>query len=130
MIGWQGILVVLCVLVAVSALGWAWRSERLRSRMERRAAVVAAREAAFVAILQRLATAHLLEEILQEVINAIERIIPDCRGSILLIDHGVIRHGAAPSLPDFYNAAVNGMPVGEGVGSCGSAASGPSALNA
>lgn len=122
MTGWQNVVVIACALVAIGALAWAWRSERSRRSMERRAAVVSAREAAFVAILQRLATAHLLEEILLEVVNAIERIIPDCLGSILLIERGVIRHGAAPSMPDSYNAAVNGMPVGEGVGSCGSAA--------
>ena len=122
MTGWQIVLVILCGLVAIGALGWVWRAERARRSMEHEVAVVSAREAAFVAILQRLATAHLLEEILLEVVGAIERVIPDCRGSILLVDHGVIRHGAAPSLPEFYNSAVNGMPVGEGVGSCGSAA--------
>ena len=122
MIGWQSVLFIVCLVVAVGALAWAWRSERTRRSMEHRAALVLAREAAFVGILQRLAAAHLLEEILQEVVTAIERIIPDALGSILLIDHGVIRHGAAPSLPAFYNEAVNGLPIGEGVGSCGSAA--------
>lgn len=29
---------------------------------------------------------------------------------------------AAPSLPDFYNQAINGLVIGEGVGSCGTAA--------
>ena len=122
MIGWQYGVVIVCVLVALCALAWAWHSERSRRTMERRAALVAAREAAFVGILQRLATAHLLEDILAEVVAAIERIIPGCLGSIQLIERGVIRHGAAPSLPDFYNEAVAGMPIGEGVGSCGSAA--------
>ncbi len=122
MTGWQSVVLILCFAVAVGALAWAWHALRARRAMERRAAMVAAREAAFVTILQRLATAHLLEEILLEVVSAIERIIPDCLGSILLIERGVIRHGAAPSLPAFYNEAVNGLPVGEGVGSCGSAA--------
>ena len=122
MIGWQYVVVIVCVLVALCALAWAWHSERSRRTMERRAALVAAREAAFVGILQRLATAHLLEDILLEVVAAIERIIPGCLGSIQLIDRSVIRHGAAPSLPDFYNEAVAGMPIGEGIGSCGSAA--------
>jgi len=122
MTGWQNIVVFVCVLIAIGALAWAWHSERSRRSMERRAAMVSAREAAFVAILQRLATAHLLEEVLVEVITAIERIIPDCIGSIQLIVGGVIRHGAAPHLPVFYNELVGGMPIGEGVGSCGSAA--------
>lgn len=29
---------------------------------------------------------------------------------------------AAPSLPEFYNQAINGLEIGEGVGSCGAAA--------
>lgn len=33
-----------------------------------------------------------------------------------------LRHGAAPSLPDFYNRAIDGIATGEGVGSCGTAA--------
>lgn len=115
-------LTTICVLVAAAALLWAWAAIRQRATFERRAVDVAAREAAFVTILQRLAVAHQLEDVLIEVVRAIERIIPGSIGSILLIDNGTIHHGAAPALPDFYNAAVNGLPVGEGVGSCGSAA--------
>jgi two-component system cell cycle sensor histidine kinase PleC len=115
-------IVIAFVVVAAVALVWALRAEHIRSRLERRAADVTAREAAFVTILQRLAVAHRLEDVLDEVVLAIERIIPGATGSILLIEEGVIRHGAAPGLPNFYNEAVDGMPVGEGVGSCGSAA--------
>jgi diguanylate cyclase (GGDEF)-like protein/PAS domain S-box-containing protein len=32
-----------------------------------------------------------------------------------------LRYGAATSLPDFYKQAINGLPIGEGVGSCGAA---------
>ncbi len=115
-------IVSLCILVAAAALALAWRANRQRAAFERRAGDIAAREAAFVTILQRLAVAHRLEDVLVEVVRAIERIIPGSIGSILLIDNGIIHHGAAPALPDFYNAAVDGLPVGEGVGSCGSAA--------
>ena len=31
-------------------------------------------------------------------------------------------YGAAPSLPEFYNEAINGAEIGFGVGSCGTAA--------
>jgi signal transduction histidine kinase len=81
-----------------------------------------AREAAFVAILQRLAVARTLEDILLETVRAIERIIPDCIGSILLIKDGKIHNGAAPGLPAFYNDLIEGLAIGEGVGSCGTAA--------
>ena len=44
--------------------------------------------------------------------------------SILLIDETGqhLVHGAAPSLPDFYNDAVDGIKIGDRVGSCGTAA--------
>ncbi|MEK8104152.1 GAF domain-containing protein [Micromonospora sp. M12] len=44
--------------------------------------------------------------------------------SVLLADPDArhLRHGAAPSLPDFYNHAIDGIATGEGVGSCGTAA--------
>lgn len=44
-------------------------------------------------------------------------------GSILLLDEAGLhlRHGAGPSLPAAYNAAVDGIQVGPMVGSCGSA---------
>jgi PAS domain S-box-containing protein len=44
--------------------------------------------------------------------------------SVLLLDaDGVhLRHGAAPSLPESYNRAVDGIAIGPSVGSCGTAA--------
>jgi PAS domain S-box-containing protein len=44
--------------------------------------------------------------------------------SIMLIDEDGTRliHGAGSSLPDAYNRAVDGIAVGEGIGSCGTAA--------
>jgi PAS domain S-box-containing protein len=44
--------------------------------------------------------------------------------SVLLLDaDGVhLRHGAAPSLPESYNRAVDGIAIGPAVGSCGTAA--------
>ena len=44
--------------------------------------------------------------------------------SILLLDEDGehLRHGAAPSLPDAYNEAIDGVAIGPFVGSCGAAA--------
>ncbi|WP_143220608.1 MULTISPECIES: PAS domain S-box protein [unclassified Achromobacter] len=44
--------------------------------------------------------------------------------SILILDEDglCLRHGAAPSLPDTYNKAIDGIHVGPGVGSCGTVA--------
>ncbi|MDR6624519.1 GAF domain-containing protein [Caulobacter segnis] len=44
--------------------------------------------------------------------------------SILLVDDSGerLRHGAAPNLPAVYCAAIDGIRIGPGVGSCGTAA--------
>ncbi|WP_136680406.1 ABC transporter substrate binding protein [Neptunomonas sp. XY-337] len=65
-----------------------------------------------------------LPAILLEVTRSFEKVCPDSRCSILLIDREQRRflHGAAPSMPDFYNEAINGLEFGVGVGSCGTAA--------
>jgi GAF domain-containing protein len=44
--------------------------------------------------------------------------------SILIVDEDGrhLRHGAAPSLPDAYNALIDGIEIGPEVGSCGTAA--------
>jgi len=44
--------------------------------------------------------------------------------SILLLDESGKRlmHGAAPHLPESFNAEVDGIEIGDGVGSCGTAA--------
>lgn len=44
--------------------------------------------------------------------------------SVLLLDESGkrLRHGAAPSLPAEYNAAIDGIAIGPSVGSCGTAA--------
>ncbi|WP_339913739.1 PAS domain-containing protein [uncultured Brevundimonas sp.] len=45
-------------------------------------------------------------------------------GSILLLDRDGqhLRHGAGPNLPDEYNRAIDGVAIGQNVGSCGTAA--------
>ena len=66
-----------------------------------------------------------LDETLDALILAVERHSPGgVIGSILLVDDdgAQLRHGAAPSLPDEYNAAIDGIAIGSGVGSCGTAA--------
>lgn len=43
-------------------------------------------------------------------------------GSILLVEGDRLRLGAAPNLPEAYNAAINDVLIGPETGSCGSAA--------
>jgi len=57
--------------------------------------------------------------------RAIEELCGDgLKASILLVSDGGtrLRHVAAPSLPPAYSAAIDGAPVAEGTGSCGTAA--------
>ncbi len=46
----------------------------------------------------------------------------DYRASVLLLQNGRLYLGAAPNLPDAYNSAIEGLIIGPGVGSCGTAA--------
>lgn len=55
--------------------------------------------------------------------NRVEEILPETICSILLVDREEkLRPLAAPTLPSHYTARLEGLPVGEGVGSCGTAA--------
>lgn len=56
--------------------------------------------------------------------KAIEDLSPGVLVSVLLADEDGLhlRHGTAPSLPAFYNQAIDGIATGDGIGSCGTAA--------
>ena len=77
-----------------------------------------------IRILQAIAGSTPLPEILDLIVRSTEQMIPDSICSILLVDREQqkLRHGAAPNLPDFYNRAVDGLPCGKGIGSCGNTA--------
>lgn len=63
-----------------------------------------------------------------DVLNVLSRVIeeqsPELLCSILLLDPTgkTLRHGAAPSLPDSYLQAIDGLAIGPSAGSCGTAA--------
>ncbi|WP_139379496.1 PAS domain S-box protein [Zoogloea sp. LCSB751] len=75
-------------------------------------------------VLEMVASGAALKNTLETLALGVEAQLPDVRVSILLLDaDGIhLRHGAAPGLPDGYNRAVDGVPIGEAVGSCGTAA--------
>ncbi len=58
---------------------------------------------------------------LETIAHIVEEQNPDYKCSILLVDEGRFVSGAGPSLPDDYNAAIDGYAVGPTVGSCGTA---------
>jgi len=65
-----------------------------------------------------------LPVILDFIVSTVEAEDPDLICSIHLLDKEGkhLLHGAAPSLPDFYNQAMDGLEIGDGVGSFGAAA--------
>lgn len=75
--------------------------------------------------LARIAAGAPLSEILEDLLRAVEsQSQGGLLASILVLDPEGKRllHGAAPSLPAEYNAAIHGIEIGPGVGSCGTAA--------
>ena len=62
-----------------------------------------------------------LKVILERLVEAVEHRAPGLVASILLVEGGKLKHGAAPSLPEAYNRTADNHPIGEGLGSCGTA---------
>ncbi|TLM62068.1 MAG: PAS domain S-box protein [Deltaproteobacteria bacterium] len=75
-------------------------------------------------VLDLLYRDHTLEEVCAAIVKAIEAVEEGLLCSILQLDPvtGRLHKLAAPSLPDFYNEAIEGMVIGDGIGSCGTAA--------
>lgn len=75
------------------------------------------------ALLARIAKGEPLSEIFHAIIAQIEQQLPGIMGSVLLLDqNNRLQYGAAPSLPLDYVQATSGVQIGDGVGSCGTAA--------
>ncbi len=76
------------------------------------------------AMLEMVAEGAPLSDILHAIVQAMEAEAPSALCSVLLLDKEGkhLRNGAAPSLPQFYNDAIDGVEIGDGVGSCGTAA--------
>jgi PAS domain S-box-containing protein len=75
-------------------------------------------------VLERLTAGDSLSDVLTVLVHNVEEVSPETICSVLLLDESGKRlcHAAAPSLPAFYNEAVDGLEIGPGVGSCGTAA--------
>lgn len=82
------------------------------------------REHARGSILEMLAKDASLGVVLETLACSIESEMEGAHCSILLLDEEGKRllHGAAPGLPDFYNQVIHRLEIGQGVGSCGTAA--------
>lgn len=76
-------------------------------------------------IAKRIAEGSPLRDTLDELVRTVEELTPSgMLGSILILDEDGrhLHHGAAPSLPEDYCAAIDGIEIGAEVGSCGTAA--------
>ncbi|KIG14273.1 diguanylate cyclase/phosphodiesterase [Enhygromyxa salina] len=75
-------------------------------------------------VLEMVAMHEPLSNVLGEIVARAEAVNPDVRASVLLVspDKRTLHQGAAPSLPPAYNAKLEGLVIGPGVGSCGTAA--------
>jgi PAS domain S-box-containing protein len=75
------------------------------------------------AVLDELLGLHPLHSILSGISSRLESLQPQMRVSIMLLDeHGRLHLGAAPSLPEAYCQAIEGIEAALEVGSCGHAA--------
>ena len=75
-------------------------------------------------ILEMIATSAPLTDVLDRLARLIETQVDGVFASILLLDEAGLRlhHGAAPSLPEAYTQALDGLRIGPCAGSCGTAA--------
>ncbi|MGD0720303.1 MAG: EAL domain-containing protein [Roseiarcus sp.] len=75
-------------------------------------------------IIEMIAKNMRLDDVLDQLVRLIESQLVGIYGSVLLMSsEGThLRHGAAPSLPKAYTAALDGVRVGPDVGSCPTAA--------
>src|SRR5258706_1098993 len=74
-------------------------------------------------ILEMIARDAHLEGILESLVRVVEGQFTGLLCSVLLLDEDGqhVRHGAAPSLPESYTKAIDGLCIGPKAGSCGTA---------
>ena len=85
---------------------------------------IAAHDAGERAVLELLASGAPLPDVLSRLAQSYEAMFPESFFSVLLLDTDGqhLRHGAAPSLPNAFCRAIEGIEIGPGVGTCGTAA--------
>ncbi|MBY0573010.1 MAG: EAL domain-containing protein [Undibacterium sp.] len=72
-------------------------------------------------MLEKINSTYVLDHFFREVTLYLESIIPHSLCTIVLLDKSGshCKVAAAASLPDFFTTAIDGLAIGEGVGSCG-----------
>lgn len=115
-------------LIAIAVVGgFAFYSIRMNRRLRLSQEALAGRSEELLIqnrLLQMINGVSSLEVVLGELVASIEAQHPGMLCSIVQLDASGLRLGkaVAPSLPAFYNERIEGLSIGEGVGSCGTAA--------
>ncbi|TAN75057.1 MAG: diguanylate cyclase [Gallionella sp.] len=122
-----GLLCLLAAVLAYMLAGHLRRRAENEQRLHESEAQLKQRSAELTqqnAVLEMITHNAGLPGILKMMVQLVELHHPGALCSIMLLDRDGLhlRHGAAPSLPDFYNRTVDGITIGEGVGCCGTAA--------
>ena len=74
-------------------------------------------------MLEAVAVGTSLEDVLEVLCRRVEALAPELICTVLLVDSdGRVHPQAGPSMPDAYNAAIDGEQIGPKAGSCGTAA--------
>jgi diguanylate cyclase (GGDEF)-like protein/PAS domain S-box-containing protein len=74
-------------------------------------------------VLEAMARERPLTEVLELICRQVEHLAPEVSATILEVDaQRCLRALAAPSLPVSYSRSIDGVAIGPGVGSCGTAA--------
>jgi PAS domain S-box-containing protein len=118
-----GIALVILLLTGAAAL-YSIRMNRRLSRSQRSLARRTEELQLQAQVLEQLNHGESLEQVLLTLVAGVEHMDPDVFCSILLLD-AEGRHlsrGIAPSLPEDYSQAISCLAIGDGVGSCGTAA--------
>ena len=73
-------------------------------------------------ILEMIAKGEPLQDTIEQLCLHVEAIVPSTVCTVVAIGEGRLHPLAAPSLPDYYSAALDNVKVGAFAGSCGTAA--------
>jgi diguanylate cyclase (GGDEF)-like protein/PAS domain S-box-containing protein len=122
---YRGLFFTLLLLAFISAVAWyIYRINRILKRSITTGKLAEQRELSRSHILELLANGAPLNNILDDIVHSVEQSNPEMLCNIMLLDsQGKYLHtGAAPSLPEFYIQTINGIEIGIGNASCGTAA--------
>lgn len=97
-------------------------AEKALADAQRKLQRVLALQALEARVLDKVSAQQPLSDILDDVTGTVDTLISDGCSSVLLVENGRLRHGSAPGLPEAFNRFVHNTAIGEGVGSCGTAA--------